>query len=81
MSTITKRSIRRNVATFKGVPTLAGMVGDATKHKLNYATRGRRTGARVADLVTLIGRTQVVTVRHPTKKSTRGRLASLTVFL
>lgn len=86
MSTITRRSVRRASPSAPGrraVPTLNAVLADLQRQKIPSKLEGTRThgpwGRRIVVLVTHFLRTRVLTFAHPTKKSTRGRLASLTI--
>lgn len=82
MSTITRRSVRRAGNIKSSAPTMQSIMTDAKKAGINYAVRGRLAGKNVAHTVAHFGtRSQAITSIHPTKKATRGRMATVTLFL
>lgn len=83
MGTITRRSIRRLGAAKKGVPTLRSVLQDFEKAGRPSKLNGTRThspwGERILVMVANFRHSQVLTFAHPTKRSTRGRLCSVTI--
>jgi fructose-1,6-bisphosphatase/inositol monophosphatase family enzyme len=78
MSTITRRSIRRAPnSKFEGLPTLAGFVAFLAKGNISYGSTGRPFGSRVFVAQMGNGAFLSATFAHPTKRPTRGRLATL----
>lgn len=83
MHTITRRSIRRLGGRQKGSPSLSQVLADLQKQKVPSRLNGTRThslwGSRVLMMITNFRRSRVLTFAHPTKKSTQGRLCSVTI--
>lgn len=83
MSTITRRSIRRLGGRQKGPPSLAQVIADLQKQKVPSKLEGTRThspwGDRILVGVTNFRRSRVLTFIHPTKKTTLGRICSITI--
>lgn len=78
MPTLTRRSIRRAAnARFQGVPKLAGMMDFMNTKEVEYGLYGRARGSRV--FIGQVGNGEFLsaTFAHPTKKITKGRLATI----
>lgn len=78
MPTLTRRSIRRGAnARFQGVPTLSGMMNFMREKGVEHGLNGRPLGSRVFIGQMGNGEFLSATFAHPTKKTTAGRLATI----
>lgn len=78
LPTLTRRSVRRAPnAKFQGSPTFAGMAAFLKEKGVEHGMSGRPLGARV--FIGQMGNGQFLsaTFAHPTKKTTKARLATL----
>jgi hypothetical protein len=78
LPTLTRRSIRRGPnAKFQGAPTFLSFASFLAEKEINHGIAGRPRGSRV--FVGQMGNGEFLsaTFAHPTKKTTKGRLATL----
>lgn len=78
MDNASRRSIRRRNPNAVKYPTFAAFAGYLFSNKIEHGTSGRPIGARVMVAQGAVGPFLTATFAHPTKRSTRGRLATLT---
>lgn len=79
MDTASDRTIRRRDPRRQGAITLKEAVEHLEKIKRPFTLRGRPHGGYIISTNQLLGRTKVMSFRHPTKRATAGRVAFLTV--
>ncbi len=77
MSTITARSIRRASTTFRGRATLRGFSEFLRSKGVSHGFAGRPAGSRVLTATAVVGAFLSATFRHPTKRATAARFATV----